>query len=403
MSLLLCADCGGSKTSAIISSAETGEVLSRILGGPSNFTYLGLGGFVSVVEQTLKRGLEHEGVRGYLSLSESKADTKWNSAWIAISGVDTPSDVENVTNAMSSLLSIPKGPRLKVTNDTHLLAGPLITQSVFPSCVTVGCGTGSCVVSFRKKNGGSGGGGGGEIEEMGRSGGYGWILGDEGSGFQVGRETVRVLCIEDDIANVQGSSNSESLPTHEHAPKPTRDLRSLVLAYFGLPPTARASDIFGELYAPDPNPTLASAQVPNMTTTAMASMKEHFLLERQQRLSRLPPAVFKSAFPPLPNSSSSSFIPHPLALRIVQTTASELAEKIALLCSPSPPPQTRYVNPAESLLCLGGSLVKQPGYRALLVDILKEKGCDFAQVVFVDDCEKAGADALYAQVKREIV
>src|ERR1700761_9178386 len=114
MSLLLCADCGGSKTSAIISSAETGEVLARILGGPSNFTYLGLGGFVSVVEQTLKRGLEHEGVRGYLSLSESKADTKWNSAWIAISGVDTPSDVENVTNAMSSLLSIPKGPRLKV-------------------------------------------------------------------------------------------------------------------------------------------------------------------------------------------------------------------------------------------------------------------------------------------------
>jgi hypothetical protein len=364
-----------------------------VLGGPSNFKYLGIKDFSAVITETLNRGLGNHVVAEYLqstnfSLPITTGSTPFYSAWIAISGVDTPSDVETVKKAMSNLLGTP---RLQVTNDTHLLAGPLITQSQYPSCVTVVCGTGSCVVSFRKlPNSGS------QLQELARSGGYGWILGDEGSGFHVGRETVRALCTQDDLTHLRDSSGE----LVANKPKPTYDFRALVLAYFGLPPTARASDIFTELYAPDPNSALASVQVKDSAST----VNGHLLLERQQRLSRLAPAVFKAAFPPLapPSSSDDVFIPDPIAYGVVHTTASELADKIAMLCAPAGNAlsnTSKHVLANESLLCLGGSLVKQVAYQSLLTNLLKERGHEFAGVLFVDDCEKAGVEALFAQAR----
>lgn len=40
MSLYMCADCGGTKTSVVICDSE-GKEISRASGGPSNFSYLG--------------------------------------------------------------------------------------------------------------------------------------------------------------------------------------------------------------------------------------------------------------------------------------------------------------------------------------------------------------------------
>jgi hypothetical protein len=157
------------------------------------------------------------------------------------------------------------------------------------------------------------------------------------------------------------------------------------------------SDVFRELYAPDPNPTLASVQIADAAT----SINGHLLMERQQRLSRLTPLVFKAAFPPSPPSiNEQDFVPYPIAYEILHTCASELASKMAiLLSSPSEELVTgsKYIKASESLLCLGGSLVKKPPYRDLLASILKKMGHEFAQVLFVDDCEHAGIQALFAQ------
>ena len=48
MSLYLCVDCGGSKTSAVICDVA-GEIKGRALGGPSNFAYLGIEAFTDAV------------------------------------------------------------------------------------------------------------------------------------------------------------------------------------------------------------------------------------------------------------------------------------------------------------------------------------------------------------------
>lgn len=68
--------------------------------------------------------------------------------------------------------------------------------------VAIVAGTGGIVVSFRealdKVTGAKLG-----LEQLGRCGGWGWILGDEGGGYHVGREAVRQVLDEADRASVK--------------------------------------------------------------------------------------------------------------------------------------------------------------------------------------------------------
>ena len=116
MDLLLCVDCGGSKTSAVLAATETGAIITHAIGGPSNFTYLGPKDFAAVIQETLNRALSEEGVRRYLSGSDEnrseselgdaitlpieESNSPFYSAWIAVSGVDTPADVHSATAAV---------------------------------------------------------------------------------------------------------------------------------------------------------------------------------------------------------------------------------------------------------------------------------------------------------------
>lgn len=429
--LHICIDCGGSKTSAALASTETGEIITYAIGGPSNFTYLGPKEFAAVIRDTLNRGLRDPDVLRYLSgltLPDSKSgdgggedsskglmtlpvsedESPFHSAWIAVSGVDTPSDIASASSALSPVLGIPQGPHLTITNDTHLLAAPLAAQSTYPSCITVVAGTGSCIVSFKREEGLGGIG----VSELARTGGYGWILGDEGGGFHVGRETIRELCLREDLLAITGCPPSESITLD---PQPTYDLQSMILDYFGLSHTARCSDIFAELYAPDPNPNAPIAKEKGVLIAAEGKKKSHLLLERQQRLSRLTPLVFKAAFPPeLPGKGTGTgteveFVPDPIAVKILTYCVTAMAEMIILLCAPpstSTPhthkqPTPKYITAPTSLLCLGGSLVKQEPYRNLLRTVLDSKGYTFAEMVYVDHVEKRGVDALVLRARAE--
>ncbi len=166
-----------------------------------------------------------------------------------------------MTKSMCSILGLPKS-RCRVTNDTPspLFASFKIKLSFLPFLRSWNWLLHSQLQEGRREN----------VVEAARMGGYGWMLGDEGSGFHVGRETVRTLCLQDDINNLGEPSNHISQPE----PKPTHDLRSLILSQFGLPPTSKASDIFRELYAPDPS--AEHDQQPE-------GLPDHRLLERSHR------------------------------------------------------------------------------------------------------------------------
>ncbi|KAG5647109.1 hypothetical protein DXG03_001480 [Asterophora parasitica] len=343
MSLFLCVDCGGSKTSAVISDVD-GNVLGRALGGPSNFAYLTLSEFTAAVIETVSKALQ-------TTTSPASAEpvplppvgaTPFAAAWFGVSGVDSPSAVAQITPALSALLGIPAGPRLAVANDTHLLAAPVRLYPDVSHAIAVIAGTGSIAVSFRDHPGRA-------LEELGRIGGWGWILGDEGGGFSVGRESIRLILLEHDKASVTG------IPVQS-------TLVDKILERFGI------TDIMEVLPLVHANTDPASALLS---------------IPREKRLSQLSPLVFKAAF----DDGDA------LALRILRHTAGLLAEEIAVLLGDG---SGRTVKADEAVISFGGSLVGIEAYRKFILDDLAQRGHTFRYVQFVEDAASTGATGLAA-------
>ncbi|KAI0688986.1 hypothetical protein BC835DRAFT_1418881 [Cytidiella melzeri] len=356
MSLFLCVDCGGSKTSAVICDAS-GNIKGRALGGPSNFAYLGVDAFTSAVKDAVSNALK-------TCLSPPSVDPVplpppeplFAAAWLGVSGADSKATIEQITKLMTTLLNVPIGKHLTVANDTHLLAAPLQMHDDVSCAVTCIAGTGGIVVSFTQEADG-------HLKEMGRVGGWGWILGDEGGGYHVGREAVRQIIFRADVASVEG-------PAATHPAIDT--LEKLVLEKFGLSETD-VFELLSAIHLPDPipgAPILPSAPV-------------YLTIPREKRLSQLAPLVFKAAFED----------GDPLAQNVLRTTSTELVEQICILCRPN---ALRGINASEGVLCFGGSLVGVDKYRDLILTNLAERGIVFKRWEYIDDAAAVGAKGLAA-------
>ena len=362
MSLYLCVDCGGSKTSAVICSAS-GKIIGRALSGPSNFAYVGVDAFTPAVKDAVSEALKMC-INPPVSLPPPKGTELFASVWFGISGVDSPSAVASATDTISNLLGVPKGPKLVVANDAHLLASPLRLHPDINHAVTVICGTGSICVSFKQTSEGM-------LHELGRIGGWGWILGDEGGGFHVGREAVRQLLIDSDKASLGGAELPRSV------------LKERIIEHFRV---ESAMELLTVVHLPDPTPT--AIQPPNAAT--------HLLVTREKRLSQLPPLVFTAAFED----------EDPFALRILQLSSKAIAQQIhILLRSPSGSEYgPKSVTASESVVCFGGSLVGIKAYQDMILGWLKDEslgGHVFKYVEYVDDAARVGAEALATAVRQE--
>ncbi|KAF9526660.1 hypothetical protein CPB83DRAFT_794536 [Crepidotus variabilis] len=356
MPLYLCVDCGGTKTAAVISDAS-GNIVGRGSAGPSNITYLSVDGFIAAVKRAVGEALKQATAPKSSSVSLPLTDaaaTPLAAAWFGISGADSPAAIMKVEKPLSTLLGIPVGPKLMIANDTHLLASPVRMHSDISYAVAVIAGTGSIAVSFRQDEDS-------KIIELGRVGGWGWILGDEGGGYDVGRETLRQLLMEQDRASVEGK------------PVVKGKLVENVLERFGV---GEVMEILGGVYQGDPDSNVS---------VASSDVKALHNMSREKRISSLSPLVFEAGFE------------HgdPLALRILKTSARNLAEKIALLLGDGQLKDSKnVVNASESVVSFGGSLVGVEKYRQILLDDLAQKGHVFKHVVFVDDAAAAGAVGL---------
>lgn len=359
MPLHLCVDCGGSKTSAVIAN-ERGEILGRALGGPSNFAYSGVEAFIGAVEATVSEALT--ACISPLSkepIALTKDNQYFAKAWFGVSGVDSPSAVATITPVLSQLLGIPPGPNLSICNDTYLLAAPLHThKDAKYGVVTIG-GTGAIAVGFEEDEHGN-------LKEFGRVGGWGWLLGDEGGGFHVGRTAIRTIVAQADRDSLNHGS-----------PSPPSTLTPAILDAFGA-------------QTPHDLLTLAHLPEPSSSSSTQEGVRPLLLYPREKRLSSLSPIVFRSAFEDR----------DALALKILNECADSLAGQIAMFLIPtfnSPPGSAQNRNSIlaeEAVLIFGGSLVGVEDYRGLVLESLKKRGQVFKHVEFVDDAAAVGALAL---------
>lgn len=358
MPLYLCADCGGSKTSVAIAN-EHGKILGRGLSGPSNFASCGIEAFVVAVKTAVSEALKSSiNPPSREPVALTKDNQYFVKAWFGIAGVDSPSDVNTITPVLSELLGIPPGPNLSICNDTYLVAAPLHTHKDVKYAICAIGGTGTKVIGFKRDEHG-------DLREFGRVGGWGWLLGDEGGGFHVGRTAVRTIVAQAD----RDSLNPDS-------PSPPSTLTPAILEAFG----AKAPhDLLSLAHLPEPSPSSSSQDVRSLS-----------LYSKEKRLYSLSPIVFHSAFEER----------DALALKILTECADPLAEQIAMFLIPtinSPPGSVQNGNAVlaeEAILSFGGSLAGIENYRRLILENLRKRGQAFKYVEFVGDPAAVGALAL---------
>lgn len=350
-SLYLCVDCGGTKTAAAVSDHQ-GNIVGRGAGGPSNITYLTVDEFITSVRTAVLAALKDARPDIVELPVLRETESPFAAAWFGVSGADSPAAIAKVTPAISALLAIPVGPDLVVANDTHLLAAPVRMYPSINHAIAVIAGTGSITVSFKQEEG--------RIKELGRVGGWGWILGDEGGGYDVGREALRQLLMEEDLASVLGR------------PAPPSKLRDQILTKFNVP---TVMEILGEVYHADP-----------MGESATQDLRS---LSREKRISSLPPLVFVAAF------EEDDW----LAKRILQASAKQLADQVALHLRSGDGAATHGVRAQDAIISFGGSLVGNAKYRQIILDLLGERGHSFSHIHFIDDAAAVGATGLASSYK----
>ncbi len=147
-------DGGASKTLAVIVDARGREV-GRGVAGSGNQAAVGLERAVASIRDAVGEAARQAG-----------ADAPFRAAWIGLAGVDRPNDRDRLLPHLDALAAL-----VRLTNDAELA----LTGLDGAVGVAVIAGTGSIAVG-RDAAG-----------TMARSGGWGHIMGDEGSGYELGR------------------------------------------------------------------------------------------------------------------------------------------------------------------------------------------------------------------------
>jgi len=179
--LVLGLDGGGSKTLALLAD-EHGQILGRGCGGPSNFHVLGAERCFAVLEQTIAAAFADAGLNA----------VPLAAAVLGMAGVDRPEDrgpclawaEQFFTNAA-----------VRIVNDAQLVLEYPAVGYPSGSQIAVISGTGA-IVYGRNLN----------SEQLERSSGWGYLLGDEGSGFWIGQAALRSVARAADGRSVEGLS-----------------------------------------------------------------------------------------------------------------------------------------------------------------------------------------------------
>ncbi len=174
-------DAGGTKTRALLADEE-GRVVGSALGGGANLKTHG--------ELEVEKVLHH-----VIEAAEAEAGVVPDAVALGIAGADRPDD-HAVLKAILRRIGFKS--RVVVTNDARIV---FVAGSPLRVGLALVCGTGS--IAWGRNGAG----------EVGRAGGWGWHLGDEGSGFWIGERAVRQVLR---AADGRGPATALEKPLLEH-------------------------------------------------------------------------------------------------------------------------------------------------------------------------------------------
>jgi N-acetylmuramic acid 6-phosphate etherase len=157
-------DCGGTKMAAV-SLDESGNVVGQSNIPSTNFATTPLSVFISNIEKVTRLASNSVG-----SLPNFEA------IWIGSAGCDATESQKRLKQELTKLFNVTDASKIRVTNDVDLLASGLGGKEG----VVLIAGTGSIAIRYADSG-----------ERIKRSGGLGYLVGDEGSGWDIGRAAIQ--------------------------------------------------------------------------------------------------------------------------------------------------------------------------------------------------------------------
>lgn len=252
MNYVLGIDAGGTKTMCLLAD-EAGKIISEARAGGANLSTAGELG----VEKTLHQVMEE---------AIGDRDIVPAAICLGMAGVDRPSDDRTVRSVMRRISA---KARVVVVNDA-LVA--LVAGAGNSPGVVVISGTGSITYGRNREN------------RSARANGWGFVLGDEGSGYWIGKQAMRGVMRASD-GRGPATSLTEKLLAHFDL-RQADDLVQLV--YFqdlGLPEIAALGSVVGE----------ARAEGDEVATRILDTAAHELFLGAQSVVRRLD--MFRECFP----------------------------------------------------------------------------------------------------------
>lgn len=164
MRYVLGVDGGGTTTKCLIAD-EKGNLLGQGIGGPSNYQVLGVEKVIHAVDTSIKEAIRIAGVK----------KAKFEVICLGLAGVGRAVDLEVVGKALKRLNLAQK---IMLHHDAFIaLAGATICQ---PGVVII-AGTGATAFGINREG------------QRARANGWGSVLGDEGSGHDIGHKILRAV------------------------------------------------------------------------------------------------------------------------------------------------------------------------------------------------------------------
>ncbi|WFD33715.1 hypothetical protein MCUN1_000528 [Malassezia cuniculi] len=251
---------------------------------------------------------------------------KLSSAWIGAAGIDADSEAERLKETLAGMLDIAVQ-RITVSNDA-MLVGASIKQAGIAAI----SGTGSIVLVLSCDP---------HLRIRSRVGGLGWVLGDEGSAYSIGRAALRAAIDHADHI---------SWPNCDCSDDDNGDLNTLLERIMSEWDTKSAETLLETLYAP-------------------GDTEKH-------RLAALTPLVFSLA-----KQDNQA------CLGIIQGQAQLFARQIVAAAR-------RCAGISPRTLCLGGSIMGLELFRDHVLAEVAAHGIDFTDIMFVSDAASEAAVSL---------
>jgi N-acetylglucosamine kinase-like BadF-type ATPase len=161
MVLILGIDSGATKTTSVIAN-EDGEILGTGEAGPSNYQVVGIAYTSENIKLSIEKAIEFSGL----------SNIKFDIGCFGIGGLDTKEDYNIISKIIKSLDFTRRN---IIVNDVVIALNALTGGN--PGIVVV-AGTGAIAYGVDPKG------------KEARSSGWGWLIGDEGSGFDISRKAL---------------------------------------------------------------------------------------------------------------------------------------------------------------------------------------------------------------------